>query len=369
MRDLVKLYFEERTIVNHHIASFNDFLATRSNPNSRMQKIVDDMRVPTDDAARGVIKLDTDRTNGRNIEIRIGRKRDEEGNIDHQAKPTITIEQPKVMEANGYSHDLTPMEARLRNLNYMAPVYVDFTIIEDGIERETERVHVGDLPMMVKSDGCNLNKEVIQASLEREMSDEEYQKFLIENKEDTRDPGGYFIIGGTERALITLEDLAPNRVMVEYSEKYGAAVEVAKVFSQKEGYRALTLVEKKKDGMVMVSVPVVSGSIPLIALMKAVGMESDQEIYEAIASTPEMANIVYANIENSYDKKTYAPNGFHTRDDAIAFLERNFAAGQAKEYRTKKVESILDRSLLPHLGDTEDDRLKKAIFLGRIARS
>ena len=334
-----------------------------------MQKIVDDMRVPTDDAARGVIKLDTDRTNGRNIEIRIGRKRDEEGNIDHQAKPTITIEQPKVMEANGYSHDLTPMEARLRNLNYMAPVYVDFTIIEDGIERETERVHVGDLPMMVKSDGCNLNKEVIQASLEREMSDEEYQKFLIENKEDTRDPGGYFIIGGTERALITLEDLAPNRVMVEYSEKYGAAVEVAKVFSQKEGYRALTLVEKKKDGMVMVSVPVVSGSIPLIALMKALGMESDQEIYEAIASTPEMANIVYANIENSYDKKTYAPNGFHTRDDAIAFLERNFAAGQAKEYRTKKVESILDRSLLPHLGDTEDDRLKKAIFLGRIARS
>lgn len=147
MRDLVKLYFEERTIVNHHIASFNDFLATRSNPNSRMQKIVDDMRVPTDDAARGVIKLDTDRTNGRNIEIRIGRKRDEEGNIDHQAKPTITIEQPKVMEANGYSHDLTPMEARLRNLNYMAPVYVDFTIIEDGIERETERVHVGDLPL------------------------------------------------------------------------------------------------------------------------------------------------------------------------------------------------------------------------------
>ena len=369
MRDLVKLYFEERTIVNHHIASFNDFLATRSNPNSRMQKIVDDMRVPTDDAARGVIKLDTDRTNGRNIEIRIGRKRDEEGNIDHQAKPTITIEQPKVMEANGYSHDLTPMEARLRNLNYMAPVYVDFTIIEDGIERETERVHVGDLPMMVKSDGCNLHKEVIQASLEREMSDEEYQKFLIENKEDTRDPGGYFIIGGTERALSTLEDLAPNRVMVEYSEKYGAAVEVAKVFSQKEGYRALTLVEKKKDGMVMVSVPVVSGSIPLIALMKALGMESDQEIYEAIASTPEMANIVYANIENSYDKKTYAPNGFHTRDDAIAFLERNFAAGQAKEYRTKKVESILDRSLLPHLGDTEDDRLKKAIFLGRIARS
>ena len=35
----------------------------------------------------------------------------------------------------------------------------------------------------------------------------------------------------------------------------------------------------------------------------------------------------------------------------------------------KKVESIIDRSLLPHLGDTSDVRLKKSIFLGRVART
>jgi len=57
--------------------------------------------------------------------------------------------------------------------------------------------------------------------------------------ESPLDAGGYFIIGGTERVLITLEDLAPNRVMVELSERYGTAMEVAKVFSQKEGHRAL----------------------------------------------------------------------------------------------------------------------------------
>ena len=196
-----------------------------------------------------------------------------------------------------------------------------------------------------------------------------HQNALITNKEDPEEPGGYFIIGGTERALITLEDLAPNRVMVEYNEKYGAAMEAAKVFSQREGYRALTLVEKKKDGMLMVSVPVASSSISLIALMKALGMESDQEIFETIVSDDAMTNTVYANIEASLDKKTYAPNGYHTTEDAILFLERNFAAGQAKEYRTKKVESILDHSLLPHLGDTSEDRMKKAIYLGRIARS
>ncbi|MFA6951869.1 MAG: DNA-directed RNA polymerase subunit B [Candidatus Methanomethylophilaceae archaeon] len=373
MRDLVKLYFNDRNIVNHHISSFNDFLASADNPNSRMQRIVDDIRVPTDDADRGVIKLDPERTGGRNIEIRIGRRRDDDGNIDPAAKPTIKIEPPTVMEANGYSHELTPMEARLRNLNYMSPVYVRFEVIEDGIENENLEnggwVHVGDLPMMVKSRGCNLNREVLESHFERALSDEEYSEELVKQKEDPREPGGYFIIGGTERVLITLEDLAPNRIMVEYNERYGAAVEIAKVFSQKDGYRALTLVEKKKDGTVMVSVPVASGSIPLVALMKALGMESDKEIYDTIVSDEAMANIVYANIEGSLDKKNFPPNGYHTTEDAILFLERNFAAGQAKEYRTKKVESILDRSLLPHLGDTAEDRMKKAIFLGRIARS
>ena len=372
MRDLVKAYFDESSIVNHHIASFDDFLASADNPNSRMQKIVDDIRVPTDDAERGIICLDKDHVGGNEIKIRIGRKRDEDGNIDHQAKGTIRVGPPEVVEANGYIHtNLTPMEARLRNLNYSAPVYVNFTIIDsNGVEKEEQDVRVGYLPMMVKSKGCNLNKEVIEQAKGHEISDEEYQQELISNKEDPRDPGGYFIIGGTERVLITLEDLAPNRVMVEYGDRSGTQIEVAKVFSQKEGYRALTQVEKKKDGTLWVSVPVTSGSIPLIALMKALGMESDQEIFETIAANKErMTNIVYANIETSYDKKSYPPNGFHTTEDAIAFLERNFAAGQAKEYRTKKVENILDRSLLPHLGDTEADRMKKAIFLGRIARS
>ena len=179
MRDLVNLYFNEHNTVNHHISSFDDFLSTKNNVNSRMQRIVDDIRVPTDDAERGIIRLDPERTGGRNIEIHIGRARDEDGNIDPQAKPTIRIEAPKVMEANGYSHELTPMEARLRNLHYMSPVFVRFEVFEDGVEKEMPEgekwIHVGDLPMMVKSSGCNLNKQVMERNLERSLSDEEYR--------------------------------------------------------------------------------------------------------------------------------------------------------------------------------------------------
>jgi DNA-directed RNA polymerase subunit B len=368
LRELVETYFRERSIVNHHIASYNDFLPTIDHPNSRMQKIVDNVRSSPDETDRGIIRLDPDRTEGKIIEIHIGRKRDEKtGQIDTNARPTITVARPLIKEANGATHDLFPMEARLRNLNYSAPIYLEFNLVEDGIEREPEKVHIGDLPVMIMSKKCNLHKDNIE--MDREPTPEELKKFHVAAGEDLCDAGGYFIIGGTERALISLEDLAPNRVMVELNERYGTSLHVAKVFSQREGYRALTLMEKKKDGMLVVSVPAASGQIPLIVLMKALGMESDEAIFKAIVSDPQMANIVYANMEECQNKKLYPPNGIYTTEDAILFLERKFATGQAKEYRAKKVESIVDRSLLPHLGDTSDVRLKKAIFLGRVART
>ena len=104
LRDLVKLYFKDKDIVNHHVESFNDFLANvhdsdkagtdkivSENLNSRMQRIVDDIRVPTDDAERGIIRLDPERTNGKDIEIHIGRKRDKNGNIIAQSEKIIII--------------------------------------------------------------------------------------------------------------------------------------------------------------------------------------------------------------------------------------------------------------------------------------
>jgi DNA-directed RNA polymerase subunit B len=368
MEELVQAFMREKSVVNHHIASFDDFLPTHDNPDSRMQRIVDNLRIDDEAGLLGIIKLDLDKTGEHNVEIHVGRRRDPAtGEVDPNARPTIHVELPIVKEANGSTHEITPMEARLRSLSYKAPIYLEFTVVENGIDREPERVMIGELPIMVKSKRCTLHSTNIKT--EMELDREEYNWRLIEMQEDPLDPGGYFIINGTERVLISLEDLAPNRVMVERQERYGKAVEVAKVFSQREGYRALTLVEKKKDGILVVSVPAAAGQIPLVVLMKALGMKSDSDIYRAIVSKEEMSNILYANIEEALDPKYFPPTGIQTTEDAINFLEKKFATGQAKEYRTKKVESILDRSLLPHLGDTPDARVKKSIFLGRIARS
>src|SRR2546427_847152 len=239
MRELIDAFVRGLSTDNHHIGSFSGFLPTIDNPNSRMQRIVDTLRSSPEDERRGIIKLDEDRTEGDVIEIRIGRKRDDRGRIDLEAKPTITLGLPVVKEANGATHPLNPMEARLRNLNYTAPIYLDFTVIENGIEREPERVHIGNFPVMVKSKRCLLYKENMET--EGELTSDEYKRKLIEMGEDPYDPGGYFIIGGTERALLYLDESAPNRLPVAFHQKDGRKVEVGKGLSQKEGHRALTL--------------------------------------------------------------------------------------------------------------------------------
>ena len=353
MRDLVKAFFRDRSIVNHHLASINDFLPTHDNPNSRMQRLVNSIAIGDVGKEKGLIRLDIGSIEEENIDIKLGQ---------------IKVGTPFLTEANGAQHKLTPMESRQRNATYKAHIYLDFHVIQTdstGAQKflEPERgVHIGDLPLMVKSKMCNIHRDQIGG--ERELTNEEYREELIKHLEDPRDPGAYFIINGVERALISLEDLAPNRILVEFSERYGNKLEVGKVYSQHEGYRALTFVGRTKDWLLYTKVPAASGNIPFTILLKALDMESDQEIADAIISDDRMANVIYANLEDCAQQHEV----FNTKD-AIAYLEKKFATGQAKEYRQRKVESILDHSLLPHLGVTAESRGKKAFYLCRVARN
>ncbi len=378
MRDLVEAFFEETSIVDHHMSSYDDFIPTRDNPNSRAQKIVDNIRIGFEEEGWGKIKLDPEKVDGQDIQIRVGRKRLENGQIDPNAEPTIRMKRPSVKEASGSEHKQTPQEARLRDLYYDSELQMRFTVIREGMEEEPQWITIGRMPAMIGSKICNINPDNVGSTMEEilnmdieseEYLDMDYHDKLTALREDPVDPQGYFIIGGTERNLMAVEDMASNRVMCEINEKYGREIEVAKIFSQRHGFRALTVMEKKKDGLITVSVPTASGDIPLIVLMKALGMESDEEIYDSIVTDPEMASIVFANIEKCQDEEEYSPEGVFNKEDAMVYLERKFATGQAEEYRRKKIESILDRSLLPHLGDKKEDRLKKAVFLGRMARA
>lgn len=86
---------------------------------------------------------------------------------------------------------------------------------------DTTETKVGRMPIMVGSNKCNMAG----------FSDDE----LIDIGEDPVDPGGYFIVNGSERVLMTSEDLAPNKILAEYDSKYGDEIQVAKTFSNAAG--------------------------------------------------------------------------------------------------------------------------------------
>ncbi|WNY25110.1 DNA-directed RNA polymerase subunit B'' [Methanolapillus millepedarum] len=310
---MAKYYFTQEKIVQHHIDSFNKFLDTG------LQKIIDEQKIIETDIEGTYLKLGK-----------------------------IRVETPVVKEADGAIEPLYPNEARLRNLSYSAPLYLQMTVIKDGIENydEPTEANIGQLPIMLKSKVCNLIG----------MSDEE----KIKHGEDPLDCGGYFIVGGTERVVMTLEDLAPNKILTEYGERYGDKIEVAKVFSQKKGYRALVVVERGRKSLLEVSFPSITGRLNFITLIRALGIVTDQDIVTAVSNDPEIVKFMLENLDEAE---------VDTMQAAIEKIGIRVAAGQAREYQIKRANYVLDRYLLPHLGDRPEDRISKANFLARMAES
>ena len=114
----------------------------------------------------------------------------------------IYLARPTHWEQDGSASPLMPNEARLRNLTYSAPLYVDVLKSEwrDGEERPRESKHeklfLGKIPIMLRSQFCLLSG----------LNDHE----LTELNECPLDPGAYFIINGSEKVLIAQEKMGTN---------------------------------------------------------------------------------------------------------------------------------------------------------------
>jgi len=205
---------------------------------------------------------------------------------------------------------------------------------------------IGTLPIMLNSKICNLSG----------LSADE----MIAFGEDPTDPGGYFVVNGSERVIMTLEDLAPNKILVEYNQRYEENIEVAKVFSQRQGYRSLVIVERGRRSILEVSFPSVSGRLNFVTLLRSLGMETDMDIVKSVSDNPEIIKFMLENLEEAE---------VSTTEEALEKIGSRVAAGQAKEYQKKRAAYVLDRYLLPHIGVDEKDRYAKALFLCRMAEA
>ena len=301
---LIRKYFEENSMINADIRSFNYFIDVE------LQKIIEENRT---------------------VEPTIIPSNVEEYKI---ILDKISITKPEITEADGSKRLIYPMEARLRKLSYSAPIFIEISSHINGVQRESFRTQIGSIPIMLKSKYCHLN------SLTREE--------LIEKGEDPDDPGGYFIINGTEKALVKIEDLAANKFMVSEGSS-GVTKFEGKIFSERGSYKIPHLIEKLKDGVVYLSFTRVK-RIPLIVIIKALSVVKDEEIMKYISL--EDSSEVFINLYEFVDIKT--------EDDAVDYIAKKIGIMQTKEIRMERTREILDKYLLPHIGLEKKDRLSKA---------
>jgi len=256
----------------------------------------------------------------------------------------IQFKQPRMMELDGSVTHITPVEARLRNVSYVAPLMLEANVIEDGKTLESRFIHIGDIPVMVKSESCILRSFTTQK--------------LIDYAEDPEDPGGYFIINGSERVIVGLEDLSYNKIIVDAEKVGGKKVFKAKVYSSIVGYRAKLELVLKEDGLIVARIPGSPVDIPIITLMRALGLESDKEIASVISLNDNVQN----ELESSFEKTDIT-----TSKDAIVYISKRIAPGMLEEFQIKRAETLLDWGLLPHLGKQPENRKEKIQFLGEAA--
>jgi len=304
--DILELYLRENKLVKQHLDSYNRFLEVG------MQEIVDSVKMIE--------------PNIPGYKLALGR---------------ITVEKPIVVESDSATRSILPMEARLRNLTYSGRIYLELTPVINDIERKTCQAFVGELPIMVRSSGCYTDK----------MSRGE----LIKAGEDPNDPGGYFIVNGTERALVGIEDLAANRIMVT-KEKDGTVV-TAKIFSTRAGFRSRCALNRNLDGMFTIEFPAAPSRLTFALLLRALGVKKGTET-KLFADERHVVNDALLNFEECLHD---------TEEAAFEEIGKMAVPGQPKEFRDKRVEMLLDTYLLPHLGTDRTVRHIKARFVAHMA--
>ncbi|MBI5390018.1 DNA-directed RNA polymerase subunit B'' [Candidatus Woesearchaeota archaeon] len=311
-KNIIQRYFEEQSLISSNIQSFNHFIEYQ------LQEIINENK----EVEPTIIPHNIDE-----FKIRFDK---------------IWVTKPEMIEADGAKRSIYPMEARLRKLSYAAPIFIEISAHIDGVQRESFVTQVGSLPIMLHSNACHLAKMG--------------RKDLIAKGEDPHDPGGYFIINGTEKVLVNIEDLAPNQFMVEASD--GVSDFTGTIFSERGALKIPHTVERKKDGVFYLTFTRVK-RIPFIAILKALGLTKDEEIMRII-SEDDPADDVLINLYEFMEIKS--------DEDAMDYIAKKIGITQSKEIRLQRMQEIVDKYLLPHIGLKKEDRMTKAYNLCKMLK-
>ncbi|PPJ55147.1 hypothetical protein CBER1_05432 [Cercospora berteroae] len=370
---VIHSFFDAKGLVSQQLDSFDEFaMSTMQEIVSETPNIVIDQNIPGeehDDSNMSIVK--------RRYIIELG---------------MLSIAPASMTEGDGTTRKLFPHEARLRNLTYAAPVFVDMTkkmqvcrerslggrlsddgtqwidsptwdgvttenAWEDDLENPPEfkpQVFVGKLPVMLKSKMCGL----------RNRSEAE----LYALQECPFDQGGYFIINGSEKVLIAQERSAANIVQVFKKKGTNTPVTAELRSATEKGTRLISSVSVKlynqsahsavSGKTIKMTLPLIKTEIPIGIVFRALGIVSDEDILNHIVdkNDTQMLEMLKPCLEEAFV--------IQERDVALDFIGRRGQQQGTKDKRIRYAKDIMQKEFLPHISQEEGSETKKAFFLG-----
>ena len=280
--NIIESYFEGQhlsRLVRHQIESYNNFVNKQISSTIKMFNPVHIKSEHYKDAETGKYKLEIIAT------------------FDN-----YQIYRPQIHENNGATKLMFPQEARLRNFTYASSQTIDIglQIIKrsgdkmENIEtlyKNLPRIHIGKIPIMLKSSICVLTQ---YSHLSSDIVGECYA-----------DPGGYFIINGSEKTVLPQERARENCVMCFNIKKNNnkwswlaeiKSVPINKCISPKQINMNIATKNNGSGHAIFIQIPRIKHPIPLFILFRALGIISDKEICEIIVldiDDTNMSQMVY----------------------------------------------------------------------------
>ncbi len=338
---IIDKYFHDNplTLVQHHLDSYNDFFDTGI---QRIFKEKNPIRI---------MKQQNPKTQEFQLKcnLYLGGKN---GDKLYYGKPVIYDE--------GRDHFMYPNEARLRNMTYGITIHydidVEFFISPDGEKLEEpsetmtiEKIFLGRFPIMLMSNLCILKG--LAPTVRFEMG------------ECKNDYGGYFIIDGKEKCIVSQEKFADNMLYVrdKVNDIYSHSAEIRSVSEDASkpirtvSVRIVAPTPGFTNNQIVVSIPNVRKPIPLFILMRALGVESDKDIIKHC-----LLNLAkYSTYIDLFIPSIHDACKFFTQETAIKFIA-TFTKGKTVPHTL----DILTNYFLPHVGEMNFE--DKAYFVGHM---
>ena len=271
----------------------------------------------------------------------------------------IRVEKPQRYDEQFYGDgssyrgqsSVTPNECRLRDLTYAAPILVDVQYPKGNQVFRRKGMQIGRLPIMLRSSRC-----VLSGKSEAEMTAMD---------ECALDPGGYFIVNGTEKVILVQEQLSKNRIIVETQKD----VISASVTSSTHARKSKTYINLKK-GLLSVQHNILSENIPICVLLKAMGVATDMEMMAIVAGSDQAMQDDFAiNFEETLKL------GIYTQHQALEYIgsrikiaRKQTPFGQARRNYVQEALEAVSNVLLAHVPIEDLNFRPKALYVAHMAR-